>query len=142
MASLLEQVFEANSDQIRLVFKHFPLQRHRYAIKAAAGAMAAGEEGKFWQAHDRLFQNVDRLDDRVIDGILNEIGLKSASVDDAMKNPRIEALILRDKTEGERIGVSGTPTIFINGKRYLGNHSPEGFSEAIKDELRRGASTP
>jgi protein-disulfide isomerase len=133
-------VFEANSDRVRLVFKHFPLQRHRYAVKAASAAMAAGEQGKFWQVHDRLFQSVDRLDDQVINGILNEVGLDRSSVDDAMKSPRIEALIARDKKEGEGIGVSGTPTIFINGKRFLGNRSVEGLSEAVMEALSKASS--
>lgn len=130
-------MLEENPETVRLVFKHFPLRNHKFAYKAALAAMAAGTRGLFWEFHDRLFQNYNRLSDPVLKNIRKELNLLDPAFDEAMKSPQIVGLIRRDFDEGRQAGVRGTPTLFINGKRFEGRRNLEGFREAIQNELKK-----
>jgi protein-disulfide isomerase len=107
------------------------------SYKAALAAMAADLRGKFWDFHDRVFQNHNRLSDPVLIQIRKEMDLVDPAFENLMKNPEIAGLIQRDAQEGRRAGVRGTPTIFINGKRHPGPYTPEGLRETIEAELKR-----
>lgn len=137
MASRLEQVLEQHPGQVRVVFKNFPLRNHPMAYKAALAAMAADLRGKFWDFHDRVFQNHNRLSDPILMQIRKEMDLVDPAFESLMKNPEIAGLIQRDAQEGRRAGVRGTPTIFVNGRRHPGPYTPEGLREAIEAELKR-----
>ena len=71
----LEQLLKKYPDQIKLVFKNFPIRSHKYAVKAAAAALAAAREDKFWEFHDKLFENYNRLNDQKISEIAGQLGL-------------------------------------------------------------------
>lgn len=103
-------------DKVRLVFKNFPIRSHKFAIKAAAAALAAEPLGKFWEFHDTLFDNYNQLNDEKIQEIVGIVGLDETKFKEKQKNPAITQRIRLDYEEGIRIGVRGTPTIFINGK--------------------------
>lgn len=105
-------------------------------MKAATAALAAGSEGKYWEFHDLLFKNYNKLNDQKIQEIALELGLDQAEFNEKMKDPRIRAAIRQDVQEGARAGVRGTPTIFINGKR-LRDRSLRGFQAAIDKELQK-----
>lgn len=135
MGSLLEQVLDRYPKKVKLIFKHYPLKRHRYAATSAAASMAAHRRGLFWEFHDRLFKNYKRLNNNVLFNIRRELGLTDGAFDEAMKDPVIQALIDRDKNEGKKIGVTGTPTVFINGKRFAGRKNLDGFLKAVEKEL-------
>ncbi|MDH3567988.1 MAG: thioredoxin domain-containing protein, partial [Desulfobacteraceae bacterium] len=74
MVPLLEQVLENNPENVKIVFKNFPLRRHKYATKAAMAALAADGQGKFWAFHDRLFENYKQLSDQKINDIARDLG--------------------------------------------------------------------
>ena len=131
---LLEQVLEKNPNTVKLVFKNFPLPRHLFATKAAAAALAAGRQGKFWEYHDRLFDNYRNLSDEKFKEIAGELKLNQLEFEQGMKDPEILARVRRDSIEGKNAGVSGTPTIFING-RQLKNRTLPGFQALIDKEL-------
>lgn len=131
---LLEQVLEKNPNTVKLVFKNFPLQRHRFATKAAAAALAAGRQGKFWEYHDRLFDNHQNLSDEKFKEIAGKLELNQPEFENAMKDPEILARVRRDSMDGKNAGVRGTPTIFING-RQLKNRTLQGFQALIDKEL-------
>lgn len=131
---LLEQVLERYPKDVKVVYKNYPLRNHRYAQKAAAAALAAEKQGKFWEFHDLLYENYNKLNDEKVIEISKELGLDVEKLLRDMKNPQILALISQDKTEGDRAGVRGTPTIFING-RQLKNRSLQGFGAVIDREL-------
>lgn len=133
---VLEQVLEKYPNDVKVVFKNFPLRSHRFAMKAATAALAAGSEGKYWEFHDLLFKNYNKLNDQKIQEIALELGLDQAEFNEKMKDPRIRAAIRQDVQEGARAGVRGTPTIFINGKR-LRDRSLRGFQAAIDKELQK-----
>lgn len=121
---------------MKLVFKNFPLRNHKFAWPAAIAALAANKQGKFWELHDQLYENYNRLSDQKIREIAQQVGLDMEKFDKDMKAPELKAIVERDFQEGAGAGVRGIPTIFVNG-RQLKNRSFEGFQAAIEKELAR-----
>ncbi|MDF1592331.1 MAG: thioredoxin domain-containing protein [Desulfobacterales bacterium] len=134
LVPLLEQVLEKNPVKVKIVFKNFPLQNHKFAEKAAAGALAADRQGKFWPFHDRLFDNYNRLSDEKIQEVAVSLGLNMEAFNNDLKNPGIQAKIRQDFQDGNLAGVRGTPAVYING-RILKNRTLAGFQEIIDKEL-------
>jgi len=131
---VLEQVLEKYPEDVKLAFKNFPLRQHKFAQQAAVAALAADKQGKFWEFHDLLFKHYNRLNQEKIQGIAQELKLDEAQFGTDMKDPTLQALISRDVSEGVRIGVRGTPAVFING-RQLRNPTVQGFAALIDKEL-------
>ena len=123
-------------DKIKLVFKNFPIRSHKYAVKAAAAALAAAAEDKFWEFHDKLFENYNRLNDQKILEIAGQLGLNETELKNQQRNPAITERIRQDYEEGIRVGVRGTPTVFINGKK-LRDRSMKQMENAIEKELQK-----
>ena len=122
--------------KVRLAFKNFPLRNHKLAQPAAQAALAAGKQGKFWEYHDKVFEKYNKLNAELLEQFAKELSLDMDRFRKERSSPEITSLINRDLREGSRIGVRGTPTIFLNGKR-LGQRSIEAFSAAIADELKK-----
>jgi protein-disulfide isomerase len=121
--------------KVKLVFKNFPIRSHKFAIKAAAAALAAEPLGKFWEFHDTLFKNYNLLNEQKIQEIVGLVGLDETKFKEQQKNPAITKRIRLDYEEGIRVGVRGTPTIFINGKR-LRDRSMKSMQEVIEKGLQ------
>lgn len=135
----LEQVLEKNPGTARLVFKNMPLTRiHKFAMNATISAMAADRQGKFWPYHDKLFENMSKLDDQMIDNVAKEVGLDMIRFNKDRIDPKIRQIVNRDMQEAADNGVRGTPTIFINGQ-LLKNRTLPGFQEAIDKALAKVA---
>lgn len=132
----LNEVLEKNKGKVKLVFKNFPLNTHQFARKAAAAALAAGKQGKFWELHDRLFQNYNRLNDQVVQEQAQQLGLDMQKFNKDMNDPQIMQAINQDYQDGAKAGVRGTPTIYVNGS-LLRNTNLEGFQAAIDKELEK-----
>ena len=122
-------------ETIKLVFKNFPLRNHTYAAKAAAAALAAQAQGKFWPFHKALFDNARRLSDDKIRQIAAQLSLDMDKFEADMESQATKELIARDVKEGKQAGVRGTPTIFINGIR-LTQRNLRGFQKVIDAELK------
>ena len=133
---LLEQVLDTYPDKVKIVYKNFPLQRHKYARNAAIAALAADRQGKFWEFHDLLFENYQKPDDPKIKEIAQQLKLDLKAFENDLKNPEIEAKVQRDFLDGQKAEVRGTPTIFVNG-RMLKNRSLQGFQTLIDKELTK-----
>ena len=118
------------------MFKNFPLRNHKLAMPAAQAALAAGKQGKFWQYHDKVFENYNKLSNELLDQFAKDLALDMDRFRKDRGNPETVSLINRDLREGSRIGVRGTPTLFLNGKR-LEQRSLEAFSAAIENELKK-----
>lgn len=129
-------MLENNTGKVKLVFKNFPLRRHKYATKAAMAALAADKYGKFWTFHDRLFLEHDKLSDQKIREIARNLGFNSDEFKKMMTDPKILAKIQRDVLEGRQAGVTGTPTVFVNGRR-LRDYSLNGLQMLIDKELEK-----
>jgi protein-disulfide isomerase len=135
---VLEQVLEKNPNQVKLVFKNFPIRNHKFAMPAAIAALAAERQGKFWEFHDLLFKDYNRLNEQKVKEIAQKLKLDMDKFDKDRKDPQIKAMINRDVAEGNRAGVRGTPTVFVNG-RLLRNRSPGGFQQLIEKALQKQA---
>ena len=133
---VLEQVLEKNPDKVKLVFKNFPLRNHKFAMPAAIAAHAAERQGKFWEFHDLLFKDYNRLNEQKVKEIAQQLKLDMEKFETDRKDPGIRRLINRDLAEGNRAGVRGTPTTFING-RLLRNRSMAGLQELIDKALKK-----
>lgn len=102
---------------MKLVHKDFPIQSHRFAIKAAIAARAAGRHGKYWEFHDALFKNYNNLNDGKLVEISEQLGLNKTEFQQEQKDPAFFEQIRQDYEEGRRLGIRGVPTVFINGKK-------------------------
>jgi protein-disulfide isomerase len=133
----LESVVEADPDTIRLVYRHFPITTiHPHALTAAEAAEAAGAQGKFWEMHDMLFENQDRLEYEDLVEYAEEIGLDVKRFDREMKSRRYEGEVKKDFRQGMKDGVNGTPTIFINRIRYDGPRDQVSILAAVAAVLK------
>jgi protein-disulfide isomerase len=127
-------VLEKYPGKVKELFKNFPLRNHRMSQPAAMAAMAAEKQGKFWEYHDMVYKNFRKLTDDLLVQIARDIGLDMERFEKDRKSAETSNIINRDIQEAYRIGVRGTPTIFINGKP-LRQRSMEAFSKAIENEL-------
>ncbi len=139
---VLEQVLEKYPNDVKVAFKHFPLRNHKFAMKAAIASLAAEGQGKFWQFHDLLFENYNKLNDEKIQEISVTVGLNQEEYEKKKKDPAIQQRVNQDLSDGRRAGVRGTPTVFINGIR-LRDRSLKGFQAAIDKQLKKlGKAVP
>lgn len=133
---LLEEVAMAYPEQVKIVIKNFPLSMHKSARYAAAGALAAHRQGRFWPMHDLLFDNANSLDPEKIKECARTIGLDMDQFLNDVDSPAIQLRVQTDFMDGRNAGVRGTPTLFINGRR-LKQRSFEGFKAMIDQELKK-----
>ena len=105
-------------------------------MKAAVAALAADSQGKFWEFHDLLFKNYNKLSDQKIQEIAQAVGLNLEEYEKKKKDPAIKRKVNQDFSDGRQAGVRGTPTIFINGIR-LRDRSLKGFQTAIDKQLQK-----
>jgi protein-disulfide isomerase len=133
---MFEQVLDKYPDSVKVVFKHYPLAFHKQALPAALASMAAGEQGKFWEYHDELFLHQTSLSNEKYLEIAQKMGLdlKAFSLD--MMRPSIRKKIEQDISDAKKAGVTGTPTIFVNGRK-LKNRNFDAMSKLIDLELAK-----
>ncbi len=135
---VLRQIEREFEGRVRIVHMNFPLGGHTHAMPAARAALAAGRQGKFWEMNDLLFQNQRALEPADIERYATQLGLDMARFRTDMASPAVEEAIAATRREGERLQIQGTPTIFINGRRYELNLEREPLREWIQDELDLG----
>src|SRR6266581_3268001 len=117
LQSTLDQVLKAFPKEVNLVYKQFPLNIHQYARQAAVASMAAHQQGKFWQLHDKMFQNFTAISEENIKKWAKEVGLNMGDFEKSMQSGALETMVQKDLADGAAARVLGTPTLFINGKR-------------------------
>ncbi len=121
---------------VRLVFKQYPLQMHSNAHLAAQAALAAQAQGKFWELHDRMFADFRRLSRPNLERMAADAGLDVKAFAADLDSGKYRAAVDREMKEGESAGVMGTPTFFINGKRYNGPFEMEALKPVLEAELK------
>ena len=126
-------------NDVRVVFKHNPLPFHAEAPDASKAAMAAGEQGKFWEMHDLLFQNIKEMKGanmkEMTSGFAKQLGLDVAKFQKDFADPKFDQVIKDDLALGSKLGVRGTPHFFINGERLSGAQPIDKFEAIIKAQL-------
>ena len=116
-----------------LVFRHFPLRDiHPHAEGAAAASEAAARQGRFWEMHDVLFRNQRQLEPADLRRYAERLGLDLARFEADLVDPAVRDRVERDVESGERSGVDGTPSLFIDGIRYRGPRDPARLGGALK----------
>ena len=124
------------SKKVKLVFKNFPLSStHPFAYAAATAALAADAQGKFWEFHDKLFENQKILNDAKIQEIAQGLKLDMDTFNKTMHDPAIQKVIARDMEEGQGAGIESIPIVFINGKLPK-QGSLLGIEDLIEAELK------
>lgn len=131
----IEQIAATYKDDVKIIFKQSPLPFHKEATPAAIAALAAHEQGKFWQMHDKLFANQRALDSESLEKYAAEIGLNIPKFKAAMADPKLKARVESDTKAGQKFGVDGTPSFFINGKLISGALPFEQFKKVIDEEI-------
>ena len=132
----VEQVRQELGNELRFVFRHFPLsQIHPHAYQAAEAAEAAGAQGRFWEMHHLLFTNQDRLGLRDLIGYAGALGLDLERFVTDLRSHAHAGRLREDFLSGVRSGVNGTPTFFVNGIRHDGGYDAEVLLEALRSEL-------
>jgi protein-disulfide isomerase len=132
---LVEQILEAYPNDVKFVFKNYPLPFHKQAMPASKAAVAAGKQGKFWEMHDKIFENYRALNDEFYPKTAAEIGLDVEQFKADMASPETAAFIQKEMKEAQGVGVRGTPTFFINGKKPQGR-SFELYKSIIDEQLK------
>ena len=118
--------------RLRFVFRNFPLSEiHPWAEPAAEAAEFAAQHGKFWEMHDLLYENQAELGDDLLLACADRLGLPRAEIRSAIVSKIHGEKIQRDFTGGVRSGVNGTPTLFLNGRRYNGSFDIDSLTDAI-----------
>lgn len=135
---VVKEVLRRSGDTVRFAFRNFPLtQIHPRAERAAEAAEAAGAQGKFWEMHDRIFSDQERLDRSDLVAHAREIGLDMQRFTHDLDTGAFAERVREDFMSGIRSGVNGTPTFFVNGVRHDGAFDAEGLLAAIEEATRR-----
>ncbi|WP_375758255.1 DsbA family protein [Corallococcus exercitus] len=133
----LEQVEKEYKGKVKIAFKHQPLSFHQNAKAAAQASMAAHEQGKFWEMHDKLFANQRALDRASLDKYAQELKLDMNKFKTAMDSGKFDKQIEADMADGASKGANGTPTFFINGRTLVGAQPYDVFKKVIDEELKK-----
>jgi protein-disulfide isomerase len=122
--------------KLRFVFRHFPLtQVHPNAESAAECAEFAGAHGRFWEMHDGIYENQDRLSLPLLFALAKALGLSELELRNALMNEKYAPKVKADFLGGVRSGVNGTPSFFINGDQHEGTYAFEDLVPAIEEYL-------
>ncbi|MBS1984190.1 MAG: DsbA family protein [Bdellovibrionales bacterium] len=135
--AVVEQINKAYGDKVKIVFRHFPLDFHPQAMPAAIASVCAQKQGKFWEMHDKMFENQKDLNPEGIKKFAKDSGIDMAKFDTCLADGSISATIRADQAVAEEVGVNSTPTFFVNGKKINGAMPFEQFKSIIDSELAK-----
>jgi protein-disulfide isomerase len=134
---VLRQILDEFKGDVKLYFKHYPLPQHTNARLAAEAAVAAQKQGKFWQYEDKLWANQDNLSPAEMEKYAKESGLDVAKFRQDLDDKTTKERVQKDRVDGSTLGLSSTPTLYINGREYTDARDTESLREWIKEELAR-----
>src|SRR5204863_5224920 len=123
--------------QVKLIFKQFPLDIHSQAAYAAAAALAAHKQGKFWGLHDSMFGLHGRLSREIIGKLAGDLGLDMKQFQADVASAEVRKAVDKDRDDGEKAGVDSTPTLFVNGQHYNGAITLAALKPIIDGELKK-----
>ncbi|MBF0096143.1 MAG: thioredoxin domain-containing protein [Magnetococcales bacterium] len=133
---VLKELEKAYGDKIRFVFRHYPLSFHQQAPKASEAAQCAADQGQFWPFHAALFSEGVSLAPADLKKTAGKLGLNQATFDACLDSGRHAGRVEKDSDEGKKLGITGTPTFFVNGIRLVGAVPLDRFKQVIDDELQ------
>jgi protein-disulfide isomerase len=133
---VMKRVLETYGDKIRYVLRDYPLDFHDHAQKAAEAAQCAGNQGKYWEYGDILWENQGKLETADLKQYATRLKLDQAKFEACLDQGKYAAEVKKDEEDGAKLGVSGTPSFFINGRMLTGAQPFEQFKEIIDAELK------
>ncbi len=133
----VQRVLSTYGDKIRFTYRHYPLPNHPNARPAAEAAACAAEQNKFWEYHDRLFQNQGKLSTADLKQHAADLGLDAAAFNACVDSRKSQQDVETDIAAGNAVGVNGTPAFFINGRGLSGAQPFDAFKRVIDEELAR-----
>jgi protein-disulfide isomerase len=133
----LDRIIQTYGDKVRIVFKDFPLPNHAEAPKASEAAHCAGEQGKYWELHDRLFANQQALHIPQIKQYAAALELDMNAFNQCLDSGKHASRVAENMKAGEALGVASTPTLYVNGRPVVGAQPFEFFKAIIDEELAR-----
>lgn len=137
---VMKQLLKQYPKDVRVVMKQMPLPFHRHARMAAMAALAAGEQGKYWQMHDKLFESTRakvELTRARLEALARELKLDMARFAHALDTEKFAQEIEADQRLSNSLGVRGTPAFFINGRKITGARPLEQFKAIVEEELAK-----
>lgn len=143
ISHILNDVQKTHPNDVKIVFKHYPLSIHSYARIAAEASECAGDQGKFWEYHDQLFQHASSCgSSENIPGLLDDfgrnVGLNIDQFKKCMTLGEKKKIVEENLEEGRHYFVAGTPTILLNGNRVVTDHDPETINKLIEQVIKSG----
>ncbi len=132
----MDKILKAYPNDVRFVYKNFPLPFHRNAMPAAKAAVAAGKQGKFWEMYEALFKNYRNLSEDFYIKTAKDLGLDVEQFKKDMEDPSTQEFIAEEMKQARAANVRGTPTFYINGKKPPGR-SFELYKQIIDDILKK-----
>jgi protein-disulfide isomerase len=135
---VIQQLMTTYGDRVRLVYKDMPLDNlHPNARAASEAGLCAAAQGKFWEFHDKLFASEPDSSPATLNRLAQEVGIDIAPFEACYKERRFKTQIDASVQDGARLGVTGTPTFFINGRNLTGALPLESFAKVVDEELKR-----
>lgn len=135
LGEIFQKLLEKNPNTVKIVYKYNPLPMHQFAGAAAVAAFAAHKQGKFWQYHDLVYAEFRDLTMEKLTQYAEKLGLNMPQFQQQMNSQEAKDKVIGDIQEGRDAGVTGTPTVFLNG-RIVRDRTPEGFQKMIDEALK------
>jgi protein-disulfide isomerase len=132
---VIEKLMKEYDGKVRLVFRHFPLEFHPFAEKAAEAGACAQDQGKFWELHDKMFTNQAKLAVDDLKGYAKSVGLDAGKFDKCLDSGEKKSAVEEDQKAGSAAGVNGTPAFFVNGVFINGAQPYEEIKQTVDREL-------
>lgn len=129
--SIVKEIQDRLGDQVRFVFRHFPLTKHRHAQQASEAAEAAAAQGKFWEMYHQLFDNQYALEAEDLAAYADELGLDTARFKRELAQHSHAGRVQEDVQSGHESGATGTPEFFVNGVLHTGHYDFKPLMAAI-----------
>lgn len=139
---VLRQLRDLYKDRVRFIYRNFPLASHPQARPAAEAAQCAHEQGQFWAYHDALFAQAPDLQPSGYATLAERLGLNQAEFASCLASARPKAAVARDLADAQGLGLSGTPTFFVNGRYLVGFQALEALRQHIDRELTAAQTGP
>jgi len=135
-ANEVNKVIKEYGDKIVFYYRHYPLPQHKFATNAAKAAEAAGKQGKFWEMHDIIFQNQASLTNESFVTLANQLQLDMNKFNSDFNGLETSRIVETDKKDAVKLGVSSTPTFYLNGEKVQGGgQSFEDWKKIIDAKL-------
>ncbi len=138
---ILKKIKRTYGDQVTIIYKHVPLPIHPFAQRAAEASECARDQEKFWEYHDLLFDNQDLISEELFPQLAQELGLSVSQFNQCLSSGAKKSRVQQDLAEAQSLMISGTPTLFINGQRFVGVQSYEELQQIIDQALAKAQQT-